>query len=143
MVCQVFPFLSHGLISPVIKTAVNQKEVNEIFLKAVFPVLLVKNLQHRIFLKVFQEILNSLSYSREFKLVNTIKASLICFHVFPIKSFCHNSLINSSSLLFPLFLFSYHCLLVTLIHKSTFSLGYLLAPCLIYVGKKAECSRLR
>lgn len=132
-----FSFLPHGLISPVIKSAVNQKEVNERNIpQGCFPVSLVGNLQNRIFLKVFQEILNSLSYSREFKLANIIKASLICFHVFPIKSFCHNTLNNSSSLLFPLFLFSYHCLLVTLIHRSTFGLYYLLSPCLIYVSRK-------
>lgn len=75
--------------------------MSKIFLWAVFPVLLAESLQNRIFLKVFQEVLNSLRYSREMKLVNAIKASLIHFHVFASKSFCHNSLINSSFLFFP------------------------------------------
>ena len=102
--------------------------MKKISLKAAFPVLLAESLQNRIVLKVFQVILDSLRYSREMKLVNAIKALLIHFHEFAIKSFCHNSLINSSPLFFLPFPFSYYYLLVTSMCKSTFSLFCLLAP---------------
>ena len=93
--------------------------MGKILLKTVFPVLLAECLQNKIFLKVFQEILNSLRSSSEMKLVNAIKTSLIHFHI--LNHFVIIISLIHHSCFFPLYLFFYHYLLVTLIGKSTFA----------------------
>ena len=115
--------------------------MRKIFLKVVFPALLVESLQNRIFLKSFQQIRNSLRYLREMKLVNVIKAPLISFHVFAIKSLFHNGLIDSSPLFFLPFPIVLSLLLVTSIHKSTFGLCCWLALCLLYLGERSRKSQ--
>ena len=91
----------------------------KIFLKTIFPVLLAEHLQNKIFLKVFQEILNSLRSSNEMKLVNTIKTSLIHFHI--LNHFVIITSLIHHSCFFPLYLLFHPYLLVTLIGNSTFA----------------------